>query len=119
MPSVLGLGRVRRRKDGDPLHNDVAAVHRVDVPRRRVEKRQVGDEDPVAVHQLHKVPARVLELVLVELGPPHRALTVDRPVVSCSGQSVSVCYYFLQSSETLRPRLVARCKIFEKTSFYI
>ena len=54
----------------------------MDVPRRRVEQRQVGDVDGLRVHQLDQVPARVLELVLVEFRPPHRTLSIDCAVVT-------------------------------------
>jgi len=62
--------------------NQLPAVDRMDVPRRRVEQRQVGDVDGVRVHQLDQVPARVLELVLVEFRPPHRALSINCAVVT-------------------------------------
>ena len=69
----------------------------MNVPRRRVEQRDVGDEDGVGVHELDEVPARVLELVLVKFRPPYRTLPIYCPVVAW----MRVKCWFARSEEAI------------------
>ena len=57
------------------------AVDWMDVPRRGVEESEVRYRDLIRVHEFHKIPASVLELLALELRPPRGTLPVNCSVV--------------------------------------
>jgi hypothetical protein len=58
----------------------IRAIGRVEVPVRRVDEGDIGDDDVVRVEELEEVAADELELLGVELVPPDLPLPVDRSI---------------------------------------
>ena len=58
----------------------IRAIGRVEVPVRRVDEGDIGDDDVVRVEELEKVAADELELLGMELVPPDLPLPVDRSI---------------------------------------
>jgi hypothetical protein len=58
----------------------IRAIGRVEVPVRRVDEGDIGDDDVVRVEELEEVAAGELELLGVELVPPDLPLPVDRSI---------------------------------------
>jgi hypothetical protein len=52
----------------------------VEVPVRRVDEGDIGDDDVLRVEELEEVAADELELLGVELVPPDLPLPVDRSI---------------------------------------
>jgi hypothetical protein len=58
----------------------IRAIGRVEVPVRRVDEGDIGDDDVLRVEELEEVAADELELLGVELVPPDLPLPVDRSI---------------------------------------
>lgn len=67
------------KTETDP--NFLLAINRMNIPRRRVDKNDIGDDDVAAGHELDQVTSRVTELFPVELIPPDLALSIDASIV--------------------------------------
>lgn len=57
------------------------AVYRMDVPRRRVDERNVGNDDVIRVNDLNKVPSCVIQFIIVELIPPNFTLSINGSII--------------------------------------
>ena len=58
----------------------IRAIGRVEVPVRRVDEGDIGDDDVVRIEELEEVAAGELELLGVEPIPPDLPLPVDRSI---------------------------------------
>lgn len=53
------------------------AVHRMDIPERRIYEGQVGNNNSGRVHQLNERWSSIVQCVVVKPVPPNRTLAID------------------------------------------
>uniref|UniRef100_A0A0A9EWF8 Uncharacterized protein n=1 Tax=Arundo donax TaxID=35708 RepID=A0A0A9EWF8_ARUDO len=76
----VSVRRMHRRENCDATDGHIGAIGRVEIPRRRVDESDIGDDDAVRVEELEQVAAGVLELLGMVFVPPDLSLAVDSTI---------------------------------------